>query len=101
MIGAFHLGRRRSPQENSAMKTIATILAVAGALTVLATAAPARAQWDGRRDYRWHERGWREPHWHSWYRPYVYAPPPPVYYYAPPRYYAPPPPPVGYGFPIY
>ncbi|MBN8897368.1 MAG: hypothetical protein J0H35_04145 [Rhodospirillales bacterium] len=67
------------------------------AFGVLATAAPAKADW-----YRpgW---GWHRPpgHWHRHWRPpavvvaprpYYYAPPPVVYAPPPPVVYAPPPP---------
>jgi hypothetical protein len=88
------------------MRAHRIVLAAAGALSVLAAVAPARADWDHdgwrRREWREHERReheWREHEWrrHERHQPgYVYAPPPPVIYRppaysAPPAVYAPPP----------
>ena len=71
------------------------VLAAAGALTVLAAAMPARADWDGWRRHEWREHEWREHEWqrHESHRPgYVYGPAPAVIHrppaYAPaPGYY--------------
>jgi hypothetical protein len=74
------------------------ILAALGAVALMATTAPAFADWDrgyGRgpvyrreawrehemRERAWREREWRERHRPYYTRPYVYAPPP--VYYAP------------------
>ncbi len=62
--------------------------------TLLAAAAPARADWDdhhrGHWDHdRWHHEGWGwAPRWVP--PPVYYASPPPAYYAPPPAYYPPP-----------
>jgi len=61
------------------MRLSLLLLAGVGAVSVMLTSVPARADGDDWRRQRQH-----------WYRPdYVYAPPP--VYYPPPEYYAPPP----------
>jgi len=57
------------------MRPLSIMLAAAGAVSVLAVAAPARADWDDWRDYRrpdwndrwgdhaWQDRGWRDNDW--------------------------------------
>lgn len=81
------------------MRTLPIVLAAAGAISLLAAAAPAKAEWDDHARSEWRDHGvrteeWRD-HYHArgpgFYR-YGYAPPV-VYGYAPPivhyRYRAP------------
>ena len=74
------------------MRLSLLLLAGVGAVSVMLTSVPARADGDDWRRHEWREHG-REHEWRErqhWYRPgYVYAPPP--VYYPPPEYYAPPP----------
>jgi hypothetical protein len=87
------------------MRTLPIVLAAAGAISLLAAAAPAKADWDdhgrsGWRDRDWRTEEWREHH-HAWspgysWRPgyygYGYGYAPPIVRYRPPvvRYgYAP------------
>jgi hypothetical protein len=71
------------------MRLSLLLLAGVGAVSVMLTSVPARADGDDWRRLEWSEHG-REQRQH-WYGPgYVYAPPP-VYFYPPPEYYAPPP----------
>ncbi len=85
------------------MKATRLVLAAFGALALMASVAPAHAQWRGHGGPGFHDRGWRGPvgrgpvwrgpgwrgpAWPGYYRPYyarpyVYAVPPPVYYYPP------------------
>jgi hypothetical protein len=71
------------------MRLLLLLLAGVGAVSVMLTSVPTRADGDD-----WHRLEWREhgrEQRQRWYRPgYVYAPPP-VYFYPPPEYYAPPP----------
>jgi hypothetical protein len=104
------------------MRLCSIILAAAGAVSVLAAAAPARADWDDwgdsrrpgwndhGRDRGWRDRDWRDNQrgWNRGYYGYGYGPGYYSYGYAPPvvvapryprpRYYAPPPVVYGPGF---
>jgi hypothetical protein len=84
------------------MRGLSLVFAAAGAVSVLTTAVPARADgydWRWRRqewrEHEWREHEWREQQWRrqNWNPPAYYAPPP-VYYapppYGPRPYYAPP-----------
>ena len=74
------------------MRTLPIVLAAAGAISLLAAAAPAKADWDdhGRSGWHsgWHDRDWRAEEWrghrawapgyYGWrpgYYTYGYAPP--------------------------
>jgi len=88
------------------MRTLPIVLAAAGAISLLAAASPAKADWDdhgrsGWRDRDWRTEEWREHH-HAWwpghyswrpgYYSYGYGYAPPIVRYRPPvvRYgYAP------------
>jgi hypothetical protein len=69
------------------MRLSLLLLAGVGAVSVMLTSVPARADGDDWRRHEWREQG-REHEWRERQR-YVYAPPP-VYYYPPPGYYPPP-----------
>ena len=88
------------------MRTLPIVLAAAGAISLLAAAAPAKADWDdhgrsGWRDRDWRTEDWREHHharwpghysWRPGYYSYGYGYAPPIVRYRPPvvRYgYAP------------
>ena len=76
------------------------ILAAVGTAALLATVAPASAQWRGHGGWRgggWHGGGWRGGAPWVYVPPPIYYPPPLVYYPPPPRYYRPPSLYFGYG----
>jgi hypothetical protein len=71
------------------MRKATLIIAAAGAIGVLAAAAPARADWHhGWHHHNWYHHAWREHAWHRqvwrwhhpWVRRYGYAPPGGYYY---------------------
>jgi hypothetical protein len=78
----------------------AIALAAIGAIGLLATAAPAMAEWHGGPGYHggpvWHggpgwHGGWRGGYGYGYYGPRVVVAPPPVVFAAPRVYVAPPP----------
>src|SRR5260370_40291444 len=55
--------RTCTAERSSNMRTLPIVLAAAGAISLLAAAAPAKADWDDHGRSGWRDRDWRTEEW--------------------------------------